>query len=320
MTVDQEDDLTGLQLAGRAVAEARDAMLAAAEPGVSTADLDAVGREVLDRHGARPAPPTVGFPAATCVSLVSLHGAFCALLFASEPPGPSRRVLLAWDREGVGLLRRRLGPGLVSTSLLELALGTSSVVVLALVGAARAWARPALPGATLDEAVALLQFGSFSASFLIFLVGLVATLRTRTTTVVAARVVSASTVFGLAVVPWVVAAVGGLSSGSKDALVLAAPSPFFAFTLLDPTPHASVSIAGLVTGAIYLASGLALTKLAARRTAAVVDAHERRMAETERLLAAEEAALAAAEATATSAAPAAVGDEVSAPAAPTPSA
>ena len=69
MTVDQDEDLAGLQLAGRAVAEARDAMLAAAAPGVSTAELDAVGREVLDRHGARPAPPTVGFPAATCVSL-----------------------------------------------------------------------------------------------------------------------------------------------------------------------------------------------------------------------------------------------------------
>lgn len=76
MTIDQEDDLTGLQLAGRAVAEARDAMLAAAEPGVSTGDLDAVGREVLDRHGARPAPPTVGLPAATCVSLTgeAAHG------------------------------------------------------------------------------------------------------------------------------------------------------------------------------------------------------------------------------------------------------
>ena len=69
MTVDQEEDLAGLRLAGQAVAEARDAMLAAAAPGVSTAELDAVGREVLDRHGARPAPPTVGFPAATCVSV-----------------------------------------------------------------------------------------------------------------------------------------------------------------------------------------------------------------------------------------------------------
>ena len=51
-------------------------MLQAAVPGTSSADLDAVGREVLDRHGARPAPPTVGFPAATCVSLTgeAAHG------------------------------------------------------------------------------------------------------------------------------------------------------------------------------------------------------------------------------------------------------
>ena len=69
MTLDHEDDLAGLRLAGRAVAEARDAMLAAVAPGVSTAELDAVGREVLARHGANPAPPTVGFPAATCVSV-----------------------------------------------------------------------------------------------------------------------------------------------------------------------------------------------------------------------------------------------------------
>ena len=69
VTVDHEDDLAGLQLAGRAVAEARDAMLAAVGPGVSTAELDDIGRRVLAQHGARPAPPTVGFPAATCVSV-----------------------------------------------------------------------------------------------------------------------------------------------------------------------------------------------------------------------------------------------------------
>jgi methionyl aminopeptidase len=69
MTLDHEDDLAGLRLAGLAVAEARDAMLEAVAPGVTTAHLDAVGREVLDRHGANPAPPTVGFPAATCVSV-----------------------------------------------------------------------------------------------------------------------------------------------------------------------------------------------------------------------------------------------------------
>jgi methionyl aminopeptidase len=44
MTIDGDDDLDGLRRAGRAVAQARDAMLAMAQPGVSTADLDAVGR------------------------------------------------------------------------------------------------------------------------------------------------------------------------------------------------------------------------------------------------------------------------------------
>lgn len=70
MTIDGHDDLEGLRRAGRAVAEARDAMLAVAAPGVSTADLDAVGRAVLRAHGARSAPQlAVGFPAATCVSV-----------------------------------------------------------------------------------------------------------------------------------------------------------------------------------------------------------------------------------------------------------
>ena len=70
MTIDGDDDLQGLRRAGHVVAEARDAMLAAAEPGATTADLDVVGRTVLRRHGARSAPQlAVGFPAATCVSV-----------------------------------------------------------------------------------------------------------------------------------------------------------------------------------------------------------------------------------------------------------
>ena len=69
VTIDHEDDLERLRRAGRVVAEARDAMLAAVVPGISTGELDAIGRSVLDTHGARPAPPTVGFPAATCVSV-----------------------------------------------------------------------------------------------------------------------------------------------------------------------------------------------------------------------------------------------------------
>src|SRR4029079_15863911 len=63
-------DVVGLQRAGQAVAEARDAMLAAVEPGITTAALDAVAREVLDRHGARSAPRLAyGFPGTTCISV-----------------------------------------------------------------------------------------------------------------------------------------------------------------------------------------------------------------------------------------------------------
>ena len=70
MTIDHEDDVAGLRRAGRAVAEARDTMLQAAQPGVSTLELDAIGREVLGAHGARSAPQLAyDFPGTTCISV-----------------------------------------------------------------------------------------------------------------------------------------------------------------------------------------------------------------------------------------------------------
>lgn len=70
MTVEDEGELEGLRRAGRAVAEARDAMLAAVEPGVTTGELDVIGRDVLRRHGARSAPRLAyGFPGTTCISV-----------------------------------------------------------------------------------------------------------------------------------------------------------------------------------------------------------------------------------------------------------
>lgn len=70
MTVDNDDDLDGLKRAGRVVAEARDEMVAAVCPGVTTGDLDAIGRDIFRRHGARSAPRlTYGFPGSTCISV-----------------------------------------------------------------------------------------------------------------------------------------------------------------------------------------------------------------------------------------------------------
>jgi methionyl aminopeptidase len=70
VTVEDDEDLAGLARAGRAVAGARDAMLAAVASGVSTAELDAVARDVLRAHGARSAPRLAyGFPGTTCISV-----------------------------------------------------------------------------------------------------------------------------------------------------------------------------------------------------------------------------------------------------------
>lgn len=70
MTVTTEEELERLKAIGRICAIARDAMAAALEPGMTTLELDDIGRKVLDDHGARSAPEvTYDFPGATCISV-----------------------------------------------------------------------------------------------------------------------------------------------------------------------------------------------------------------------------------------------------------
>lgn len=70
MSIDSQKDIAGLRRAGAAVAAARDAMAAAVRPGITTADLDAIGKNVLAQHGARSAPKVAyGFPGTTCISV-----------------------------------------------------------------------------------------------------------------------------------------------------------------------------------------------------------------------------------------------------------
>jgi methionyl aminopeptidase len=86
MSIDGQHDVDGLKLAGAAVAEARDTMASHVAPGVSTAELDAIGREVLRRHGARSAPQLAyDFPATTCISVNDelAHGIPSARLLCS---------------------------------------------------------------------------------------------------------------------------------------------------------------------------------------------------------------------------------------------
>jgi methionyl aminopeptidase len=70
VTIGSDDDLDGLKRIGGIVARVLQAMGAALRPGVTTAELDALGRRLLDEAGAVSAPEKVyGFPGATCISV-----------------------------------------------------------------------------------------------------------------------------------------------------------------------------------------------------------------------------------------------------------
>ena len=70
MTISNDDELAGLQRIGRIVANTLEAMGKAIEPGMTTRELDRIGRMAMEEAGARPAPEMAyGFPGATCISV-----------------------------------------------------------------------------------------------------------------------------------------------------------------------------------------------------------------------------------------------------------
>jgi methionyl aminopeptidase len=70
MTVENQRDVDGLIAAGKAVSSVLRSMLDAMAPGMTTAELDALGGQLLDSFGARSAPRlSYGFPGATCISI-----------------------------------------------------------------------------------------------------------------------------------------------------------------------------------------------------------------------------------------------------------
>lgn len=70
MTIDNDNDLEALKKIGGIVARTLASMGKALEPGMTTRELDGIGRTLLEAEGAQPAPAlTYGFPGATCVSV-----------------------------------------------------------------------------------------------------------------------------------------------------------------------------------------------------------------------------------------------------------
>ena len=70
MIVETEEDLVRLKDVGRICANAVKIMAAALEPGITTRELDLIGRKVLEDNGAQSAPQLCyQFPGATCISV-----------------------------------------------------------------------------------------------------------------------------------------------------------------------------------------------------------------------------------------------------------
>ncbi len=100
MTITSEEELERLREIGRICAVARDTMAAALEPGITTKELDDIGRKVLDDNGARSAPEvTYDFPGATCISVNEevAHGI------------PGHRVILAGDLVNIDVSAEKNG-------------------------------------------------------------------------------------------------------------------------------------------------------------------------------------------------------------------
>ncbi len=77
MTADSEEDIRSLKAIGRICAQALRKMIEAVHAGMTSAELDEIGRDFLKSNGARSAPELAyRFPGATCISIspVIAHG------------------------------------------------------------------------------------------------------------------------------------------------------------------------------------------------------------------------------------------------------
>ncbi len=77
MSINEPEELEALRAAGAVVRRVLEAMKREVRPGVTTAQLDAIGAAVMAENGARSAPATVyKFPGSNCISLneEAVHG------------------------------------------------------------------------------------------------------------------------------------------------------------------------------------------------------------------------------------------------------
>jgi hypothetical protein len=169
-----------------------------------------------------------------------LFAGLLAFLVAGEPLGPSPRVETRWAQAGAGRLRRFLGPGVVRAGILAaliafvtLGAGTAAGVMLA---------------KTRDQALAAVAFGGYAAAFSSFLIGFCVWTRSRTEAGGVPRVMALGALFVALLGPYIVLAIAGILTESGEHVPLfAAPSPAFAFVMVDKfhSPGGDAELYGL---------------------------------------------------------------------------
>jgi hypothetical protein len=238
------------------------------------------------------------------LSALVVYLSFCVYLFAGDPIGPSRRVREVWRRTGAGRFRRFLGPGVMRSAMLLL--GATLLALLATTVAAlirlEQVSAVSVASATstiivTDDRQRVLVFAGYCVGFMVFVVGFIAWVRSRVLTALAARLIAFAALFGVAVGPWIVAAIAGViteRTGLEGAAMLGAPSPFYAFMMVgvvgDTAKEARILGAGYFASVIWALLGMLALSLAAQRTRGIIRRHEQALDAADRMLAEEDAA------------------------------
>ena len=200
---------------------------------------------------------------------------FEAFLFAGEPLGPSRRVEVHWQREGVSAVRRFVGPGVISACVTLMLLALGCFGLLALTGF--------VVVSDVAERVALVSLAGYAGAFTLFVTGFAAWTRARAGSAGVPRVLLLGALFLAFVGPYIAMAIAGVSGSGNRAMLVAAPSPIYAFHMVkeahditvlasgavssDPERDATL-LAGAVCAGAWALIGLGLLAVAAARVRA----------------------------------------------------
>jgi len=168
-----------------------------------------------------------------------------------------------------------LGPGLVQTFMLVLVTSLLSLAAFSLAGGA-ILARDAPRGVPPAASIALLSCGEYWSAFFAFLVGFLVWASVRADSAGGARVLTMMIGAVALAAPWIAFVAFGFTAARhlQDNTVIAAPSPLYSLVMVNAIesgePHVAMT-SGLACSLGWIAMGLVLFGLGARRATRLVD-------------------------------------------------